>query len=203
MRGLMLTVVCGLLALTPATTTDGFVSIGEVRKLMPVGSVNGEKMYRVFFSTVRCADVLAEIKQVSELILLSDDVPDVRVSIRFDDPVTLNQLFGELNRVLEPHDCGIVAKTQVFYLGKGEVTSHGGGYRDVISVADLPRRPRRWHYAMILGVKPGGQERAEQLIAEGVGQSLSVWKLRSEVLVRGRVMDLQKFVDGMGDNIKK
>ncbi len=203
MRGLMLTVGIGLFALTPATTTDGFVSMGEVRKLMSVGSVNGEKMYRVFFNNVRCADVMTEIEQVSELMLLNDDAPDVRVSIRFDDPVTLNQLFGELNRVLEPHDCGIVAKTQSFYLGRGEVTSHGGGYRDVISVADLPRRPRRWHYAMILGVKPGGQERAEQLIAEGVGQSLSVWPLRSEVLVRGRVMDLQKFVDGRGEDVKK
>jgi hypothetical protein len=197
----MLTV--GLLGMTPATTTDGFVSMGEVRKLMPVGSMDGEKIYRVCFNNVRCDEVLTEIEQVSELMLLNDDAPDVRVSIRLDNPVTLNQLFGELNRVLEMHDCGIVAKPQAFYLGRGEVTSHGGGYRDVIEIADLPLRPQRWHYAMMLSVKPGGQERAEQLIAEGVGQSLSVWPLRSEVLVRGRVMDLQKFVDGMGEDVKK
>jgi len=204
---LRVVIAFGVLFLTPAATTDHSPPVGELPKLAPVISPIGETLYRVNFDNLPCRDVMEEIERVTGLMLLSKDTPDIRFTVRFDWPVTLNALFDQLNRQLEPHEWFACLKAQSFCIypldGGGE-NYRSAGYRDIKTLAELPHQPKRWYYRMALKVGPDGFEHAQRIVTQHFDKSFHLDPFGSDgILVWARVSDLQKFVAEMGDHIKK
>lgn len=163
------------------------------------------KLYRVNFEDVPFVKAMEELERITGLLYLGEDVPNLRITLRNREPIRLEEVFDQLNSLLEPHDYVVDWRKQSFGVtSQVEKRSHGGGYRDMVSLDDLRGRPKKWKYKMFLNVSPdGGLEAAER----AAGRFDRTFELQSfganRILVRGRVMDLRQFVDEMGDHIKR
>lgn len=165
----------------------------------------GEKLHSVDWDDVPFAKVVEELEERSGLLCVTRDLPKVKIK-RKAEKVCMPELFALLDEELYPQGWVIARKTQSFHLL--QVSELGNEknrvYFPTLTVNELARRSP-WQPAQVL-VPVGERNTAVgNKVAAGIdGPGFQASEFGSDkFFVRGRVMDLQKFVDEMGDHVKK
>ncbi len=166
----------------------------------------GEKLHSVDWDDVPFAKVVEELEERSGLTHVWRDAPDVRITLRARD-VSLWELFARLDDMLYPEGWVMVPRKQWFSTSTAKGLYRPDSRLKVIPFATLDDLDRRFPYApahLILDVGDGGVEAGEK-VKKGIEFPYSeIIPIGSDkLIVYARVMDLQKFVDEMGDHIKK
>jgi hypothetical protein len=195
-----------LAVLLLATTASLAAPVPKAIKAKPVVRKKieprpGEKVYSVEWVDVAFKEVAEKLEQLTGLLYLSKDTPPVKITLTAEG-VCAAELFEQINDELEPTDWVVLKKSQSFATVPANVKI--GRLRvNTVTLDELPRRPREL-VQMILSVDEKGYEAGKEVLRSMEKTTVEISTFGSDkVLVCGLGKEVQKFVDEMGDHIKK
>lgn len=165
----------------------------------------GEKVYSVDWDDVPFAKVVEDVENQTGLICRTSDLPKVKIRLKVEK-VCMSELFALLDDELYP---------------QGWVMSRKSASFSILAVDDLGNAKVRESFPIVVGRELARRSPYQPVrvnITIGVRDIETVDKIAAGIdgpgfhakkfgpdqyLLSGRVMDLQKFVDAMGDQIKK
>lgn len=165
----------------------------------------GEKVYSVDWEEIPAQKMAEWLEKEAGLSFRSKDVPKVNVTLNAKG-VCLPELFARLDEQLDPHGWVLTRGSNWFAflpipeLGNAKVRESFPSVR----ITGLARRSPYEPVEMVVFVGEQNLEAGKKAAANFDRPGFAWRGYGNESLrVHGRVMDLQRFVDEMGDHIKK
>lgn len=192
-----------VLATGVATAAPVPKALKRVRPLRAtIEPLPGEKLHSVDWDDVPLSKVLEDVENQTGLFYRTRDVPKVKIRLKADK-VCMPELFARLDEELYPQGWVLIRKTQSFSIVSVEAKIE----RVTIPTVTVEELRRRSRFEPVQVLVPVGEQNAEagKQVAAGIdGPWFEACEFGSDkFLLCGRVMDLQKFVDELGDHIKK
>jgi len=160
----------------------------------------GEKVYSVEFKDEPFDKVAERLEQLTGLMYLSKDVPSVKITLWAKDECAA-ELCEQINDQLEPTDWMVLKKSQSFATVPADYKF--GGRASPVTLDDLPRRQREW-VQVILPVDEKGYDAGKAVLRSMEKSTMEIASFGTDkLLVCGSGKEVQKFVDEMGDHIKR
>ena len=162
----------------------------------------GEKVYSVEWNNVPFRKVAEELEQLTGLLYLSKDVPDVKITLKAEK-VCVAELCEQINDELEPHNFVVLKKTQSFATVPADVKPD---FRHAprVTLDDMPNMKPREAVVLFLPVGEKGYEAGKEVLRSMERNFMQVSEFGPDkLLIRGLGKDVQKFVDEMGDHLKR
>jgi hypothetical protein len=165
----------------------------------------GEELHSVDWHEVPFKEVAEELERLSGMVFLSKDEPKMTVTLRAKN-VCVWELFARLDDLLIEDDWLLIRKRQSFscYPATERLPQVRAG-DDLIELSRLRTQSRYLCRRMTVELSQGVRvEDAQRVAKEVIGDGLEAKAFGARgVMLQGRVMDLRRFVDEMGDRIQK
>lgn len=162
----------------------------------------GEKVYSVEWVDVPFQQVAEELEQLTGLMYLSKDTPEVKITLWAKDECAA-ELFEQINDLLEPHNWELLHKSQSFATVPADVRIDRL-WINIVTLEKLPKVGPREDVTLILPVDEKGYEAGKEVVRTMGKNRLEVSTFGfDKLMVCGIGKEVQKFVDEMGDHIKK